>query len=259
MDDIKTAVQSQFAANAENYVASTTHRATADLAQMMQWAALQPTDRVLDIATGGGHTALYFAPYVHEVVATDFTPTMLAAAAQHIADRGVHNIRTELADAEALPYAAESFEVVTCRTAPHHFPNPQQFVREVARVLQPGGRFVLVDNSVPTDHEIDEFINELQKLHDPTHLRAYTIPEWQTMCVAAGLQVVHTEELPKYLDIVDWCDRASVPAERRALIQTMFRETSDKVRDALDLTWTGSVVTRYRLPVAFIVACKGLT
>lgn len=256
MSDLKRAVQAQFGANAANYVASALHRDSGDFAEMLQHANPQPTDRLLDIATGGGHTALAFAPFVGEVIASDLTPAMCDAAAQHFEARGATNIRTEQADAEALPFPAASFDIVTCRVAPHHFPAPQQFVREVARVLRVGGRFILVDNAVPTDPAVDTFINTISRLHDPTHGRAYTLAEWRSMCDATELHVVHAATWPKTLNIADWCARASTSAANQAAIQQAFADAAPAVRQAVQAEEHAGVYTAYTMPVACIVATR---
>ena len=93
--------------------------------------------------------ALAFAPHVAQVVATDITPEMLAEAAKLAAQQGLANVETATADAEALPFADASFDLVSCRIAPHHFANVPRFVAEAARVLKPGGTFALVDNIAP--------------------------------------------------------------------------------------------------------------
>src|SRR5215217_1678581 len=98
---IKNLVQAQFGAVAERYVTSAIHARGGDLARMIELAQPRGDQRLLDIATGGGHTALAFAPHVREVVATDLTPKMLAAAEAFVRGQAATNVRFEHADAEA--------------------------------------------------------------------------------------------------------------------------------------------------------------
>ena len=71
---------------------------------------------------GGGHTALTFAPFVEKVIATDLTPAMLKTAEKFIREeKKITNVEFELADAENLPFEDSSFDLVTCRIAPHPF------------------------------------------------------------------------------------------------------------------------------------------
>src|SRR5688572_29608912 len=125
-------VQEQFGATAQSYVESPRHRSGPDLVRLVELAECRPDDRALDIATGGGHTALALAPHVAHVVASDLTPKMLEAAEAFIREQGVENVSFEQAAAEALPFDDASFDIVTCRIAPHHFADVRAFCREVA-------------------------------------------------------------------------------------------------------------------------------
>src|SRR5215211_8937572 len=116
-DSIKKLVQDQFGATAQSYVTSQSHAHGDDLQRMIELARPRGNQRLLDIATGGGHTALAFAPYVREVVATDLTPRMLEVAEAFIRQQGATNVTFQIADAEALPFPAADFDIVTTRIA----------------------------------------------------------------------------------------------------------------------------------------------
>nr|WP_240479569.1 class I SAM-dependent methyltransferase [Haloprofundus marisrubri] len=127
---------------ASAYFDSDAHRAGDDLATLAEWCT--DATRVLDVATGAGHTAgAVAAASAGDVVATDLTPEMVATATREFDLPGV------VADAERLPFADDSFDAVTCRIAAHHFPDPEAFVSEVARVLEPGGPSLSKTTSFP--------------------------------------------------------------------------------------------------------------
>lgn len=191
-DAVKDRVRRQFGDSADDYVHSPGHASGDDLATVVSLAEPRPADVVLDIATGGGHTALALAPRVDRVVATDLTPAMLAAAERFIRGQGMTNVSFELADAENLPFADATFDVVTTRIAPHHFASVGRYVLEVARVLREGGIFVLEDTIAPDDPAVDSLLNEIERRRDPSHVRCYTVAEWLAFMAGAGL----TAELP---------------------------------------------------------------
>ncbi|HYQ95762.1 MAG TPA: methyltransferase domain-containing protein, partial [Candidatus Eisenbacteria bacterium] len=186
--------------------------------------APRPGWRVLDIATGGGHTALAFAPRVRKVVATDITQEMLDAAERFILGKGVTNVRFAEADACALPFDAGEFDLVTCRVAPHHFPDPARFTREMARVLKPNGVAAMIDNVVPEDRATGDYINAFEKFRDPSHVRAYTTTEWVRYFTGAGFKIEHTEIFRKARDFEAWAGLQtvsdSVKAELRRRLET---------------------------------------
>src|SRR5262249_33969752 len=88
---IKERVRETFSRSAEAYVASPVHAAGDDLARLLALAAPRPTDRALDVSTGGGHTALALAAHVARVTASDLTPRMLAAARAFLTEKGIIN------------------------------------------------------------------------------------------------------------------------------------------------------------------------
>mgnify|MGYP000533562925 CR=1 FL=1 len=233
---LKERVRQQFAASAVEYVLSQGHASGPDLIRMIEVAAPTPDDLMLDVATGGGHVTRIFGPLVNQVVIADLTPIMLAAARRFLLTSGLENLESVAADAEALPFASERFSLVTCRIAPHHFPHPDRFVAEVARVLKPTGRFVLIDSTVPED-ELGDFFNRFEKLRDQSHVRSLTVSEWTALCVRSGLDVELTETFRKRHNFVDWTSRSRTPAEVRTTLEQMMRALGDAVERAFETQW----------------------
>lgn len=214
-DGIKQLVQSQFAGSAQQFVESKLHRDGDDLRRMVELAELTGSERVLDVATGGGHTALAFARHTREVVASDLTPKMLTVAEQFIHSQGQTNVQFMRADAESMPFSASEFDVVTARLAPHHFPNPHRFVSEVARVLKTGGRFILDDNMGPEDDDLDDFMDRFERWRDPSHVRALKLSVWRSICEDHHLRVIHTDPLTKKVyPYREWTERMRLPPEQ---------------------------------------------
>src|SRR5256885_14416691 len=145
----KSLVQQQFGAHAAAYATSSVRARGASLGRLVELVRPQPSWQALDVATGAGHTAAAFAPHVARVIASDLTEEMLQEAAKLAKAKGLANMETARADAEALPFEDARFDLVTCRIAPHHFPDIPSFVAEVWRTLKSGGTFALVDNIAP--------------------------------------------------------------------------------------------------------------
>ena len=203
-------VRQQFGANAANYATSPVHAKGASLQRLVELLDPQPDWSALDVATAAGHTAFALAPHVREVTASDVTPEMLDVARQGAADRSLSNVVFEAADAESLPFADGSFDAVTCRIAPHHFPHPDRFVAEVSRVLRPGGVFGLVDNVVPDDTIAADFANEWEKRRDPSHLRCLSVDEWLDLMVGRGFDISHSELMAKRMVFSTWVENMNV-------------------------------------------------
>ena len=174
----KTLVQEQFGKTAASYLTSKPHALGKSLERMVALTAPQKSWRALDVATGGGHVAYAFAPHVERIWATDITQEMLDMVKAEAQKRGLANLRTTYAKAEALPFEDANFDLVTCRIAPHHFESIPAFLGEVHRVLKPSGLLALVDNVVPAG-SVGDYINAFERFRDPSHLRAWTMEEWR--------------------------------------------------------------------------------
>lgn len=237
----KELVQQQFGANAANYLTSAVHAKGASLARLVELVQPRKTWIALDVATGAGHTAAVFAPHVAKVVASDLTPEMLEQTERLARERGLANMETAIADAEHMPFADQSFDLVTCRIAPHHFPHVGMFLSEVFRVLKPGGTFALVDNVSPDAETTPGFsveelaaagagYNAFEKLRDPSHGRALATAEWLALMTKVGLELMHREHAPKAMDFQSWVKTMNVPAETVPRLAAMLDEASPALK-----------------------------
>lgn len=227
--DSKTLSRQRYGQFAQGYVNSPSHAQGSDLDRLLDIAQPQPHWRALDVATGGGHTALKFAPHVAEVVASDLTPQMLDAAQAFIAAQGASNIQFKLADAEDLPFEDNSFDLVTCRIAPHHFPHIDQFVCEAARVLKPDGLLLVQDQIVPEDADTAHAVDNFERLRDPSHSHAYSENEWKRAFAATGLTVTHSEEIIKQHQFVQWIERQGCAPETVERLIALLNDAAPSV------------------------------
>jgi ubiquinone/menaquinone biosynthesis C-methylase UbiE len=237
----KSLVQQQFGAHAAAYATSPVHAKGASLGRLIELVKPQPHWHMLDIATGAGHTAAAFAPHVAHVTAGDITEEMLEEARKLAAARGLANKEVASADAEALPFEDERFDLVTCRIAPHHFSDVPRFLREVKRVLMPGGTFALVDNIAPDSLSTPGFsdaelrtaaltYNIVEKIRDPSHGRCLGLVEWGGIVGAAGFDLVHSERLGKDMEFQPWAERMAPGAATVARLRAMLEEGTPALR-----------------------------
>jgi ubiquinone/menaquinone biosynthesis C-methylase UbiE len=230
----KERVQAQFGPSAAAYVSSTAHAGGPDLERLLVWGRKRSSARVLDIASGGGHTALAFSRFTPSVVAVDLTLPMLQAAREFVASEGAATIRMLAADAEALPFRAGTFGTVTCRLAAHHFPALLPVLREIARVLRAGGSFLVQDLLGHEDEEAAAFITEVERRRDPTHVRAFRQLEWTAFLRAAGLTVMDETIMSRRRDWSDWTTRTRMTPEARAELERFVLAAPARCREAFD-------------------------
>jgi ubiquinone/menaquinone biosynthesis C-methylase UbiE len=261
--EVHQKVQAQFGATAAAYSTSTGHGDRTVLAALVALAAPQPTDTVLDIATGAGHTALAFAPHVREVIAYDLTEPMLAETAQNAAARGLTNVVTRQGPAEKLPFPDSAFDIVTVRLASHHFADNAAAVREMARVAQPGGRVVVVDNYSSEDESLDAQLHNIEKLRDSSHVRAYRLSDWRKFLDDAGLTIQREitdtySESPRGMDFDDWVRRSKTPPDRVVELRRLFTMASPEFCNLLSIQIEGEAI-HFRLPQVTFIAITAIS
>jgi ubiquinone/menaquinone biosynthesis C-methylase UbiE len=189
---------------AQLYRDSEAHREGQDLDLVVEWS--EGADTALDVATGGGHVARRLRDIGINVVTLDPAPGMQP----DVVSRG-----------EDLPFADESFDVVACRVAAHHFDDVEKAVHEMARVSR--DRVIVVDNLF-----LDDQAEEADRVRDPTHVQNYTEKEWRELFGAADLRIEEVQRLVKRIEVEPSLERAATPdadAER-------FRELlADRIED----------------------------
>ena len=238
-------VQEQFGASAAAYVTSPLHAAGEDLDRLRAWGAARRGERVLDVATGGGHTALAFAGIARRVVAYDLTEPMLSAARGHLQSRGAANVDFVAGDAASLPFSDGAFDIVTCRTAAHHFPDVGAFVRQIHRVLRPGGSLLLQDILGHDDAAANAFILEVERRRDPSHVRSYRMSEWKAFLRAAGLTVMDEHLIWKIREWDEWTGRMRMTVEARRDLEAFVRRAPEPCRAAFDFKLAPDAVVSF--------------
>ncbi len=235
LNSIQSSAEEQFSRQSHRYGKGHVLEDVADVRAALSQITLPPRAQVLDVAAGAGHTGLCLAELGHAVTLSDISAAMIQRVREAAAVCGL-NVETVCNIAEQLPFADNSFDLVTCRVAAHHFSDVAAFVKESARVLRSGGWFLLIDGSVADGHAVaEEWIHRVEKLRDPSHVRFVTPARWSQLCARAGLEVQSAELTPFKQPDLNWYfetaatseqNRAGVlelvkhaPAEARALFQ----------------------------------------
>jgi len=185
---------------AEAYRQSAAHREGPDLDLIVAWAAGAKT--ALDVATGGGHVARRLREAGLQVVTTDAAPGMQP----DVVARG-----------EELPFADGSFDVVVTRLGAHHFGDVRAAMLEMARVT--GRMVIVVDNTFGGDA-----LEEAERVRDPSHVRCYTVEEWQALFAESELTVDDIRWLPQRVEVGPWLERAGCTGEEAARVRELAAE-----------------------------------
>lgn len=231
--DNLTLVQRQFRRQAEAY---STMKVVTDpriLDHMVEVSQVRPDSRVLDVACGPGFVAMALAPKCRSVLGIDATDTLVARARAEASRRGISNLGFALADVERMPFGPDRFDLATCRFAFHHFAHPREVLAEMARVLKPGARMVIVDMTTSEDPAKSDYHNRVERLCDPSHARAIAVSEWERMIGEAGLEVAYRGGRETSYDLESWMAHGGPPPERRAQIVEMMEASLAADRSGL--------------------------
>lgn len=241
----KRKTRSQFAPVAERYRLSVDHTDADDRDILLSRLALGETHVVLDVATGGGHTAAAISRRVRLAVASDLTPEMLREARALAAEQRRGNMTFVAADAESLPFADEAFDRVACRIAPHHFPDVRTAVSEMVRATKRGGLVGIIDSVVPEDPALDAFLNGVEKVRDPSHVRSYRVEEWIEFLARASLSLTHVSCAWKEHPFPEWVARTGRPEAVRREVEEMFLGAFPRARQFFRVRVEGGRVVSY--------------
>lgn len=254
--DNKSDVQRQFGSTARSYVTSEIHQKGKDLQLLLAISEISGEENLLDIATGGGHTANLFAPHVKHVTALDLTQPMLQEAEKFIKGNGHKNVEFVQGDAEQLPFSDQTFDLVTCRIAPHHFPNIEKFIEEAYRVLKNEGYFLLDDNVTPESDEQDQFYNTVEKLRDYSHFRAWKKTEWLKMLELQGFLVEELYRFEKTFEFDSWCNRMKLSKTSKDEITNLMLNSSQEIKKRFHIKTKDQSILSFKGEAIIIKARK---
>jgi ubiquinone/menaquinone biosynthesis C-methylase UbiE len=234
----KDQVRKVFTKQADSYAA---HKPTLDRVSyewMLKLSRVQPSDRVLDAATGPGFIALLFAERAREVTGIDLTRALLQKAQELKRERGVRHVNFLEGDVEFLPFGEGVFDLVTCHKAFHHFPRPERVLAELYRVLRQGGRLVLGDTLSSEDPQKSELHNRLERMRDSSHVKMYPLSQLTELIEQAGFQMEDAVEFDDERDFNIWMATITPPPEviekiKRVMLESVAEDrTGQRLRVA---------------------------
>lgn len=164
-----------------------------DYPQMLEELQREPFEDVLDVGCGTGAVLeLLNGEYPNKrLVGLDLTPGMIDVARA----KRLENVCFVVGDAEALPFESQSFGAVLCSNSFHHYPHPEKFFSEAARVLRPGGRLILRDYT--SNDFVVWLMNNIElplaRLMGHGDVRISKVSELRALAEGAGLTVLKLE------------------------------------------------------------------
>ncbi|WP_148134343.1 class I SAM-dependent methyltransferase [Candidatus Formimonas warabiya] len=243
-------VRKNFGQRASDYRLSSTHGNPVDLERMVNLLKPNPDETALDIATGGGHTAIALAKCVNKVVAVDITPEMLAEAEVATKQSGISNIEFQVEDVHNLNIPDGQFDIVASRFAAHHFFDVRKALREMCRVLKSGGKLYILDCSVFDGDEAEKEINRIEFLRDSSHQCSYSPRLWNRLLKELPLTIQHTSLLKDHYKLPQWFDRMGTAQNNQQQIFRILNNLSEDCK--VHYPFGEDYITTYRFEILAI-------
>ena len=224
---------------------------------VIEFTGAGPSDTALDVACGGGIVVCALAKVVKHATGIDLTPAMLERARAYAAEQGLTNVSWKQGDVLPLPYPDGSFSLVTSRFAFHHFLAPQAVLAEMKRVCSPGGRVAVIDTEASPDVAKAAEFNRMEKLRDPSHVRALPLTELQGLFAGAGLPAPRRNGYRLEGELESLLGRSFPLPGDADKIREIFATSLADDRLGIPMSREGERI-RYAYPVAVLVADKAV-
>ncbi len=236
MDCHTDKVEKQFGTVAEGYLSSRVHSEGADLTAIADKVTATPRAKVLDLGCGAGHVSFVVAPFVESVIAYDLSREMIDVVSNEANRRGLANISTRQGRAEELPFENASFDWVCTRYSAHHWTEIRKALREARRVLKNGGTLIIIDICAPADFLLDTHLQTIELLRDPSHVRDYSMAEWNSILAEAGFQPREKSSWKLPLDFNAWVKRMRTTPVYVEAIRSLLQNAPQEIRGYFQVT-----------------------
>jgi ubiquinone/menaquinone biosynthesis C-methylase UbiE len=217
-------VKRQFDRQAENFSNWSVTKNTEYQKAYFDFCQISVQDNLLDFACGTGEYALFAAPKVRYVHGIDISEGMIAIAEKQAADKNIHNITFLCHPVEKTPFEDESFSIVICRSAFHHFHDYAVIFAEMVRCCQQGGRISVQDIATYPDERTDRFFEEFERLVDESHHKTLSKEYIKSLYDERNIKIRNTFEIEIALNVQEYLGHAHQSEENREKISNLIEK-----------------------------------
>lgn len=216
-------IQSSFTAQAGKFETKSMNFANEEyLKYMVSCIAPDKSDNVLEVAAGTCVCGRALAPFVENVTCLDMTDAMLKVGKEKSEEQKLQNLSFVQGNAETLPFPDNSFDIVISRLAFHHFTAPECCFSEMARVLAPGGKLVVIDMEAP-EEPLRKTVDKIETMRDPSHIHTLSRAEFNGMFCENNLLVTMTDCIEIPVCVSSWLALTDTPTDISADILLRFK------------------------------------
>ncbi len=222
MSDLHEIVKSQFDQQAADFSNWSVTKNIEYQKAYFDFCELSDRDRVLDMACGTGEYALFAAPKVQSVQGIDISKGMIEIAQKQAGNAQLTNVAFLCHPVEHTPFETDSFSLVFCRSAFHHFVDYVTIFDEMIRCCQQGGRMSIQDIIAYPNEKVDSFFEDLEKLIDESHHKTLTKEYITSLYVQRNIPIKNTFEIEIELNLQEYLGHARQSKENRERIRSLL-------------------------------------
>lgn len=218
-------IQKQFNRQAEEYAQTKQANDGRAMAGLVRLTKTNASSLTLDVACGPGRLTMAFANHAKQATGLDVTENLLTIARAEAAKLAIPNIVFAQGSALAIAFDNGTFDTVSCRAAFHHFAEPEQVLKEMARVLKPKGEIIIADILGNEEEAKAAQHDALERLCDPTHVRCLSKTAFQGLFDATGLSVASCRFGTMDYDVEQWLLHGGPSQAQKQAIRSRFEQS----------------------------------
>lgn len=220
----------QFNNQAKFYSSSKTFSAGESLDILSNLFNKKKFESGLDIGTGAGFAAFELSKSCEKVEATDISEGMINEAKKIMKERKINNLNFNICSAEELNYSDKEFDIVTCRTAAHHFLDVEKFCSEVHRVLKDEGEFIIVDTITSDQIKLNNWHQEVELIRDKSHIKNLSLIEWKNILKISKFSFLDIIQSRVTMNLNDWMERSGTSDKDKKILKDKFQNSDEKIK-----------------------------
>ena len=255
MEHQKQEILDQFTKQAKGFASASAIGDERALELLLAITDAGPDDTVLDVACGPGIVACAFARQVRHATGIDIVPAMIEQARSLQKERELENLSWDLGDVTTLPYTNASFSIVTSRYSFHHLENPAEVLSEMVRVCKSGGKVALIDVVASENPQKAKRFNQMEKLRDPSHVRALPLSELKLLFKNVGLPDPTITHYNLELELESFLQRSFPEEENEQKVRSMILEAVEEDHMGIQAYQQGDTI-KFMYPIAILVSRK---
>ena len=157
-------------------------------------------------------------------------------------DKGFHQLNRDLQELRSRQednyyeyyygghYRDKEFDIVTCRTAAHHFLDVEKFCSEVHRVLKDEGEFIIVDTITSDQIKLNNWHQEVELIRDKSHIKNLSLIEWKSILKISKFSFLDIIQSRVTMNLNDWMERSGTSDEDKKILKDKFQNSNEKIK-----------------------------